>query len=95
MGAEDLLENEYFIGASDFDIPWVQFVEARVFTVMSSDEKHLNLDSAGPNKSFFLDQPGEEFQKYIHNGSPLVNLEPFDPEYDMCLFLCAMNIYNM
>ncbi|THU79448.1 hypothetical protein K435DRAFT_697771, partial [Dendrothele bispora CBS 962.96] len=35
--------------------------------------------------------PNAEFTKYIHNRSPLPNIPPADPEYNVALFLCAVH----
>ncbi|KIK52247.1 hypothetical protein GYMLUDRAFT_180369 [Collybiopsis luxurians FD-317 M1] len=61
---------------------------------MPTELKHKKFEAAGPSRSFLLEeritlQDGEQFKKYIHNSSPLLNLLEEESEYHICLFLCA------
>ncbi|THU88721.1 hypothetical protein K435DRAFT_679263, partial [Dendrothele bispora CBS 962.96] len=79
----------------EINIPSLRFVEAGVFAVMPSQPKHVKAATAGAERTYLLEEkiqvpPNAEFTKYIHNGSPLPNIPPTDPEYNVALFLCAV-----
>ncbi|THU89902.1 hypothetical protein K435DRAFT_676981 [Dendrothele bispora CBS 962.96] len=76
-------------------IPDLRFVNAGVFVQLASDPKHIKSKSAGPQKSYIIEEKidvpdNAEFIKYIHNGSPRPNLSHDDPGYNTALFLCAV-----
>ncbi|THU77392.1 hypothetical protein K435DRAFT_812496 [Dendrothele bispora CBS 962.96] len=76
-------------------IPRLRFVEAGVFAQLSSDPKHLKSSAAGAKRTYIIEEkiqvpPHAEFTKYVHNGNPVPNVPPNDPEYNTALFLCAV-----
>ncbi|THU77014.1 hypothetical protein K435DRAFT_557768, partial [Dendrothele bispora CBS 962.96] len=64
-------------GIPSFTIPNLRFVNAAVFAVLSDDIKHSKASSAGAKRTYLLEEErisipsGQDFVKYIHNGSPL------------------------
>ncbi|KAK7452640.1 hypothetical protein VKT23_012039 [Stygiomarasmius scandens] len=76
-------------------IPQLRFVKAGVFAQLSNEPRHQKSSYAGAKRTYLVEEkihvPVEaEFTKYIHNGSPLPNIPPEDPEYNIALFLCAV-----